>query len=93
MVEELSGVTHARLIKMHPGKDEIQTNTVVLTFDSPKSPSRIRAEYLTLHVRPVSLEGSQQRLPRMATEVPLLPHPRGEKPRRILRLSVPREQQ
>ncbi|GFO40966.1 hypothetical protein PoB_006747100 [Plakobranchus ocellatus] len=29
----------------------------------------------------------------MAAEVPLLPHPSGKKPRGILRLSVPREQQ
>ncbi|GFO13695.1 hypothetical protein PoB_004020000 [Plakobranchus ocellatus] len=40
-----------------------------------------------------SLERSQQRSPRMAAEVPLLPCPRGKKPRRILRLPVPREQQ
>ncbi|GFO22631.1 hypothetical protein PoB_004913600 [Plakobranchus ocellatus] len=32
-------------------------------------------------------------LPRMAAEVLLLPRPRGKKPRRILRLPLPREQQ
>ncbi|GFN82814.1 RNA-directed DNA polymerase from mobile element jockey [Plakobranchus ocellatus] len=197
MVEELSGVTHVRRIKVRRGEDKIQTDTVVLTFDSLKPPSRIRAGYLTLDVRlyvpmrcykcqgyghgkdrckepaavcvrcakgghverdcsadpycvnrrgdhaaaarpvrsswknkpffvtklrmavrfskpvrqlwlksikrfqPVlmlvpsrpSFERSQQRFPRMAAEVPLLPRPRGKKPRRILRLPVPREQQ
>ncbi|GFO40538.1 NADP dehydrogenase [ubiquinone] iron-sulfur protein 8, mitochondrial [Plakobranchus ocellatus] len=52
MVEELSGVIHARRIKVRRGEDKIQTDTVVLTFDSPKPPSRIRAGYLTLDVRP-----------------------------------------
>ncbi|GFO14939.1 RNA-directed DNA polymerase from mobile element jockey [Plakobranchus ocellatus] len=52
MMEELSGVTHARRIKVRRVEDEIQTDTVVLTFDSPKPPSRIRAGYLTLDVRP-----------------------------------------
>ncbi|GFO15003.1 RNA-directed DNA polymerase from mobile element jockey [Plakobranchus ocellatus] len=41
MVEELSGVTHARRIKVRRGEDKIQTDTVVLTFDSPK-PSKQR---------------------------------------------------
>ncbi|GFO21225.1 RNA-directed DNA polymerase from mobile element jockey [Plakobranchus ocellatus] len=52
MVEELSGVTHARRIKVRRDEDKIQTDTVVLTFDSPKPRSRIRAGYLTLDVRP-----------------------------------------
>ncbi|GFN92606.1 RNA-directed DNA polymerase from mobile element jockey [Plakobranchus ocellatus] len=43
MVEELSGVTHARRIKVCRGEGKIQTDTVILTFDSPKSPSRICA--------------------------------------------------
>ncbi|GFO13713.1 RNA-directed DNA polymerase from mobile element jockey [Plakobranchus ocellatus] len=51
MVEELSGVTHARRFKVRRGEDKIQTD-IVLTFDSPKPPSRIRAGYLTLDVRP-----------------------------------------
>ncbi|GFO27745.1 nucleic-acid-binding protein from mobile element jockey [Plakobranchus ocellatus] len=51
MVEELSGVTHAQRIKVRRGEDKIQTNTVVLTFDSPKPPSRNHAGYLTLDVR------------------------------------------
>ncbi|GFO29676.1 RNA-directed DNA polymerase from mobile element jockey [Plakobranchus ocellatus] len=50
MVEELSGVTHARRIKVRRGEDKIQT--VVLTFDSPKPPNKIRAGHLTLDVRP-----------------------------------------
>ncbi|GFO29528.1 hypothetical protein PoB_005603300 [Plakobranchus ocellatus] len=40
----------------------------------------------------LNFERSQQRSPRMAAEVPLLPGPRGKKPR-ILWLTVPREQQ
>ncbi|GFO24492.1 nucleic-acid-binding protein from mobile element jockey [Plakobranchus ocellatus] len=199
MVEELSGVTHARCIKVRRDEDKIQTDTVVLIFNSPKPQSRIRAGYLTLDVRPyvplpmrcyrcqrygygkdrckkpaavcircgkgghverdcsadslcVNCKGdhaassktctkfleeqailrykaenggsfqqarkadvvelhktistrtfasavkSQLRtkpaaLPKVAAEVPLLPRPRGKKPRRILRLPVPREQQ
>ncbi|GFN82016.1 sodium-coupled monocarboxylate transporter 2 [Plakobranchus ocellatus] len=144
MVEKLSGVTHARRIKVRRGEDKIQTDTVFLTFDSPKPPSRIRAGYLILDVRPYvplpmrcykcqryghgkfrckkpaavcvrcgkgghvecvrqlwlnsikrfqhehllvpsrpSFERSQQRSPRMATEVPLLPRPRGKNPERF----------
>ncbi|GFO18787.1 RNA-directed DNA polymerase from mobile element jockey [Plakobranchus ocellatus] len=52
MVEELSSVTHAWRIKVRRVEDKIQTDTVVLTFDSPKPPSKMRAEYLTLDVRP-----------------------------------------
>ncbi|GFN80250.1 RNA-directed DNA polymerase from mobile element jockey [Plakobranchus ocellatus] len=55
MVEELSGVTHARRIKDRRGEDKIQTETTVLTFDSPKSPSRIRAVHLTIDLRPYVL--------------------------------------
>ncbi|GFN89047.1 RNA-directed DNA polymerase from mobile element jockey [Plakobranchus ocellatus] len=53
MVEELSGITHAWCIKVRRGEDKIQTDTLVLTFDSQKPPSRIRVEYLTLDVRPM----------------------------------------
>ncbi|GFO15148.1 RNA-directed DNA polymerase from mobile element jockey [Plakobranchus ocellatus] len=49
---ELSGVTHARRIKVGRGEDKIQTDTVVLTFHSRKAPSKICAGYLTLDVRP-----------------------------------------
>ncbi|GFN88224.1 RNA-directed DNA polymerase from mobile element jockey [Plakobranchus ocellatus] len=52
MVEELSGVTHARRINVRRGDDKFRTDTVFLIFDSPKPPSRIRAGYLTLDVRP-----------------------------------------
>ncbi|GFO04502.1 RNA-directed DNA polymerase from mobile element jockey [Plakobranchus ocellatus] len=55
MVEELSGVTHTRRSKVRWGEDKIQTDTVILTFGSPKPPSRIRAGYLTLNVRPYVL--------------------------------------
>ncbi|GFN74635.1 RNA-directed DNA polymerase from mobile element jockey [Plakobranchus ocellatus] len=48
MVEELSGVTLARRIKMRRVEDRIQTDTVFLIFDSTMPPSRIRAGYLTL---------------------------------------------
>ncbi|GFN91879.1 hypothetical protein PoB_001838500 [Plakobranchus ocellatus] len=41
----------------------------------------------------LKVERSQQRIPRMAAKVPFLTDPRGKKPRRILRLSDPREQQ
>ncbi|GFO01352.1 RNA-directed DNA polymerase from mobile element jockey [Plakobranchus ocellatus] len=50
MVEELSGVTHARRIKVRRGEDKIQIDIVVLTFDNPKPSSRVRAGYLTLDV-------------------------------------------
>ncbi|GFN80794.1 nucleic-acid-binding protein from mobile element jockey [Plakobranchus ocellatus] len=50
--EELSGVTHARRIKMRRSEDKIETDTVLQAFDSLKPPSRIRAKYLSLDVRP-----------------------------------------
>ncbi|GFN94964.1 RNA-directed DNA polymerase from mobile element jockey [Plakobranchus ocellatus] len=50
MVEELSDVTNVRRIKVRRGEDKIQTDTVALTFDSRKPPSKIRAGYLTLAV-------------------------------------------
>ncbi|GFO49493.1 nucleic-acid-binding protein from mobile element jockey [Plakobranchus ocellatus] len=65
MVEELSGVTHAQRIKVHRGEDKIQTDTVVLTYDSPKLPSRIHTRYLTLDVRPyvpLPMRCSQRRI-------------------------------
>ncbi|GFN83342.1 hypothetical protein PoB_000984800 [Plakobranchus ocellatus] len=52
MVEEMSGVTHARSIKIRRGVVKILTSTIVLIFDNPKQPNRIRAEYLTLDIRP-----------------------------------------
>ncbi|GFO48310.1 hypothetical protein PoB_007481500 [Plakobranchus ocellatus] len=41
----------------------------------------------------LNFERSQQHSPRMAAEMPFLPRSRGEKPKRIIRLSVPRKQQ
>ncbi|GFO07074.1 nucleic-acid-binding protein from mobile element jockey [Plakobranchus ocellatus] len=55
MVEELSGDTHAWRIKVRWGEDKIQTDTIILTFDSPKLPSIIRSGYLTPDVRPYIL--------------------------------------
>ncbi|GFN86896.1 RNA-directed DNA polymerase from mobile element jockey [Plakobranchus ocellatus] len=52
MVWELAGVNQARRIKVHQGEDEIQTNMIVLIFDSPKPPSQVCEEYLILDVRP-----------------------------------------
>ena len=52
MVEELDGVTHARRIFVRRGGDKIATNTIVLTFDSPKPPATIEAGYLHLKVTP-----------------------------------------
>ncbi|GFO45335.1 hypothetical protein PoB_007184000 [Plakobranchus ocellatus] len=57
-----------------------------------KSIKRFQPVLMLVPSRP-SFERSQQRSPRMAAEVPLLPRPRGKKPRRILRLPVPRKQQ
>ncbi|GFN81869.1 RNA-directed DNA polymerase from mobile element jockey [Plakobranchus ocellatus] len=42
VVEELSGITHARRIKVRRDEDEIQTDTVVPTFDRPKSSNKMR---------------------------------------------------
>ncbi|GFO25487.1 nucleic-acid-binding protein from mobile element jockey [Plakobranchus ocellatus] len=50
MVEELS---HSRCpIKVRRDENDIQTDTAVMTFDSPKLPSRIRAGCLALDFRP-----------------------------------------
>ncbi|GFN98876.1 hypothetical protein PoB_002538200 [Plakobranchus ocellatus] len=57
-----------------------------------KSIKRFQREHLLVPPS-LSSERSQQRSPRMAAEVPLLPRPKGKNPRRILRLPVPREQQ
>ncbi|GFO46769.1 centrin-3 [Plakobranchus ocellatus] len=43
VVEELSTISHALCIKLRQGEDEIQTNTVVLTFDVQKPPSKLCA--------------------------------------------------
>ncbi|GFO40718.1 nucleic-acid-binding protein from mobile element jockey [Plakobranchus ocellatus] len=54
MGEGLSGVSHSPRIKVRRNEDKIQTDTIVMTFDSPKPPSRIRAGYLTLDIRQYS---------------------------------------
>ncbi|GFN91655.1 Gag-like protein [Plakobranchus ocellatus] len=72
MVEELKGVTHARRIKVRRGEDKIQTDNVVLIFDSPKPPSRIRAGYLTLDVRPGDHTASSKTCPKFLEEQAIL---------------------
>ena len=52
IVEELPGVIHARRIKVRKGADRVPTDTIVLTFDTPRPPTSLRAGYLTLPVRP-----------------------------------------
>ena len=51
MVECIEGVTHARRIKIRRGDREITTSSIILTFDTPKPPSDIKAGYLNLKVR------------------------------------------
>ena len=52
MVAELEGVVEARRVSIRRGNDTIQTNTWILTFNSPKPPARLKIEYLDLEVRP-----------------------------------------
>ena len=53
MVQYISGVTHARCIKVRRDGKEIPTNTWILTFNSATPPSRICIEgYMILEVRP-----------------------------------------
>ena len=52
MVAELNGVVEARRVTVRRGDSIIQTNTWILTFDSPRPPARIQVEYLDLPVRP-----------------------------------------
>ena len=52
MVEELEGVVEARHVSVRRGDDTIQTNTWILTFDSPRPLTRIKVAYLDLPVRP-----------------------------------------
>ncbi|GFO02030.1 hypothetical protein PoB_002853500 [Plakobranchus ocellatus] len=57
-----------------------------------KSAKRFQPVLMFVPLR-LNFKRSQQRSPRMAAEVPILLRSRGKKPRRILRLPVPREQQ
>jgi len=52
MVQEIPEVIQARRVKLKRDGKEIVTNTWVLTFDSPRPPSFIKAAYLQLEVRP-----------------------------------------
>ena len=52
MVAEMDGVVQARRIFVRRGGNKVQTNTIVLTFDSPKPPTTVRAGYLNLKVTP-----------------------------------------
>ncbi|GFO36942.1 RNA-directed DNA polymerase from mobile element jockey [Plakobranchus ocellatus] len=71
---------------------------MVVRFSKPvkqlwlNSIKRFQREHL-LVPSSLSFERSQQRSQRMAAEVLLLPRLRGKKPRRILRIPIPREQQ
>ena len=51
-VDEFPDVIHALRIHVRKGDVRIPTNTIVLTFDCPKSPTSLRAGYLIVPVRP-----------------------------------------
>lgn len=52
MVKEIEGVVQARRMMRKEGGVLKNTNTWVLTFDSPKPPPRLQVAYLDLEVRP-----------------------------------------
>ena len=52
MKENIKGVTDARRIVIQRDGKTIATNTIVLTFDTPKPPTKIDVEYLQIEVRP-----------------------------------------
>ena len=52
LVEELESVTHARRMMRRENGVLKNTNSWVLTFSSPKPPSKLRVAYLELEVRP-----------------------------------------
>ena len=52
IVANCEGVVEARRITVRRGETTIETNTVVLTFDSCRPPATVRASYLVLEVRP-----------------------------------------
>ena len=52
IVEELDEVTHARRITRHRNENRIETDSIILSFDSPTPPRKIKMGYLNLDVRP-----------------------------------------
>ena len=52
LVEELESVTHARRMMRREDGVLKNTNSWVLTFNTPKPPSKLRVAYLELEVRP-----------------------------------------
>ena len=53
LVEELDGVLQARRIVLRRTGGDIQTNTWILTFDSPTPPSRLRiTSFLEVEIKP-----------------------------------------
>ena len=52
MVENIDGVVEAKRITIRRDGNSIPTNSFILTFDSPKPPTRIQVAYLNLEVRP-----------------------------------------
>ena len=55
IVEELDEVTHARRITRHRNENRIETDSIILSFDSPTPPRKIKMGYLNLDVRPYIL--------------------------------------
>ncbi|XP_012941907.1 uncharacterized protein LOC106012710 [Aplysia californica] len=52
IVANCEGVTHARGITLRRGKITLEINTIILTFDSCRSPATVRPSYLVFGVRP-----------------------------------------
>ncbi|XP_012942404.1 uncharacterized protein LOC106012833 [Aplysia californica] len=52
IVDNFEGVVEARRITIRRGESTLETNTIILTFDSCRPPATVRASYLVLDVRP-----------------------------------------
>ena len=52
IVEGIDGVVHAHRMKVRREGKVIETNTIILTFDSCRPPTTVRAGYLNLQVSP-----------------------------------------
>ncbi|XP_012936817.1 uncharacterized protein LOC106011479 [Aplysia californica] len=52
IVANCEGVVEARRITLRRGETTLETNTIILTFDSCRPPATVRASYLVLEVRP-----------------------------------------